>query len=118
MASALATAGWPNSHYIVDQGRSGKQPTGQIQQGDWCNARGTGFGTRPGIPTGAESAGGLVDAVVWIKPGGESDGTSDTTAERYDHNCGKESAVKPAPEAGQWFQAYFEQLLVNANPAF
>lgn len=91
------------------------QPTGQIQQGDWCNARGTGFGTRPGLTSVGD---GLIDAVVWVKPGGESDGTSDTTAARYDFNCGKESAVKPAPEAGSWFQAYFEQLLVNANPAF
>ncbi len=73
-----------------------------------------GFGTRPTANTGHT----LVDAFVWIKPGGESDGTSDTTAARYDHFCGKADAPKPAPEAGQWFQAYFEQLLVNANPAF
>jgi cellulose 1,4-beta-cellobiosidase len=37
---------------------------------------------------------------------------------RYDGFCGKDDALKPAPEAGTWFQAYFEQLLVNANPAF
>jgi cellulose 1,4-beta-cellobiosidase len=49
---------------------------------------------------------------------GESDGTSDTTAARYDDHCGNPDALKPAPEAGQWFQAYFEQLLVSANPAF
>lgn len=33
MSSALAKQGWANSRYIVDQGRSGKQPTGQIKQG-------------------------------------------------------------------------------------
>jgi cellulose 1,4-beta-cellobiosidase len=38
MVSALEAQGWSNTHYIVDQGRSGKQPTGQLQQGDWCNA--------------------------------------------------------------------------------
>jgi cellulose 1,4-beta-cellobiosidase len=27
-------------------------------------------------------------------------------------------ALKPAPEAGTWFEAYFEQLLTNANPTF
>jgi len=24
--------------------------------------------------------------------------------------------MKPAPEAGQWFQAFFEEGLKNANP--
>lgn len=37
---------------------------------------------------------------------------------RYDHNCGAAASLKPAPEAGQWFQAYFEMLLTNANPPF
>jgi cellulose 1,4-beta-cellobiosidase len=109
----LTAAGFP-AHFITDTGRSGKQPTGQIEWGHWCNAIGTGFGTRPTTNTGSE----LADAFVWIKPGGECDGTSDTTAARYDHHCGLADALKPAPEAGQWFQAYFEQLLVNASPSF
>nr|XP_036575920.1 Cellobiohydrolase II [Colletotrichum truncatum]KAF6782576.1 Cellobiohydrolase II [Colletotrichum truncatum] len=113
LGPALRAQGW-DAQFIVDQGRSGKQPTGQEQWGDWCNAIGTGFGLRPSTNTGSS----LVDAFVWVKPGGESDGTSDTTAARYDHNCGKNDALKPAPEAGTWFQAYFEQLLKNANPAF
>lgn len=41
----------------------------------------------------------------------QSDGTSDTSAVRYDAACGRASAFKPAPEAGQWFNAYFEMLL-------
>ncbi|KAJ3469938.1 hypothetical protein MRS44_000037 [Fusarium solani] len=60
----------------------------------------------------------LLDAFVWVKPGGESDGTSDTSAARYDYHCGASAALQPAPEAGTWFQAYFEQLLTNANPSF
>ncbi|KAI9376759.1 1, 4-beta cellobiohydrolase [Aspergillus egyptiacus] len=112
----LSAAGW-DAHFIVDTGkqmrelfarkqltnplgRSGKQPTGQNEWGDWCNAKGTGFGPRPTTDTGDE----LVDALVWVKPGGESDGTSDQSAERYDAHCGVESALKPAPEAGTWFQ--------------
>jgi cellulose 1,4-beta-cellobiosidase len=63
MAAALATNGWPDAHFIVDQGRSGKQPTGQLQQGNWCNAIGTGFGIRPDTPTNDPNA----DAFVWIK---------------------------------------------------
>ncbi|CAN8095281.1 unnamed protein product [Discula destructiva] len=113
LAPLLATAGF-NAHFITDQGRSGKQPTGQAAWGDWCNAIGTGFGTRPTTDTGLE----LEDAFVWVKPGGECDGTSNTTSPRYDYHCGQADALKPAPEAGTWFEAYFEQLLTNANPAF
>lgn len=109
----LEARGFP-ARFIVDQGRSGKQPTGQKEWGHWCNAIGTGFGIRPTANTGHN----LVDAFVWIKPGGECDGTSDTTAARYDYHCGLEDALKPAPEAGQWFNDYFVMLLRNANPPF
>ncbi|KAK3325110.1 1, 4-beta cellobiohydrolase [Apodospora peruviana] len=109
----LNAAGFP-AKFITDTGRSGKQPTGQIEWGHWCNAIGTGFGMRPTANTGLD----IQDAFVWIKPGGECDGTSDTSAVRYDYHCGLADALQPAPEAGQWFQKYFEQLLTNANPAF
>jgi len=114
IAPLLASNSWPNAHFIVDQGRSGKQPTGQIAQGDWCNSIGVGFGIRP--DTTPDDA--LLDAFVWVKPGGESDGTSDTSSARYDYHCGQSDALQPAPEAGTWFQGMFEQLLTNANPAF
>ncbi|KAH4353981.1 glucanase [Parastagonospora nodorum] len=110
-APLLEAEGFP-AHFLVDVGRNGKQPTEQQAWGDWCNVRGAGFGARPTTETGNS----LVDALVWVKPGGESDGTSDQSASRYDGFCGKESAFKPAPEAGTWFQAYFEMLLKNANP--
>ena len=114
LSPRLTANGWPGAQFITDQGRSGVQPTGQSQEGDWCNALGTGFGTRPSSTTGFS----LLDAFVWVKPGGESDGTSDSTANRYDFHCGYADALKPAPQAGQWFEAYFEQLLKNANPSF
>ncbi|KAI0117944.1 1, 4-beta cellobiohydrolase [Nemania sp. FL0031] len=113
MAPLLKAQGW-DAHFITDTGRSGKQPTGQSQWGDWCNAIGTGFGLRPSASTGDA----LLDAFVWVKPGGECDGTSNTTAVRYDYHCGAASALQPAPEAGSWFQAYFAQLYQNANPSF
>lgn len=63
MGPALTNAGWSGARFVIDQSRSGKQPTGQILQGDWCNQIGTGFGIRPDTaPTDA-----LVDAFVWIK---------------------------------------------------
>ncbi|RYP18098.1 hypothetical protein DL765_004110 [Monosporascus sp. GIB2] len=108
----LQSAGHPN-HAIVDTGRNGV--TGLREEwGNWCNVNGAGFGVRPTANTGSS----LADAFVWGKPGGESDGTSDTSAARYDSFCGKPEAFKPSPEAGQWNQAYFEMLLRNANPPF
>ncbi|KAI0024331.1 1, 4-beta cellobiohydrolase [Xylariomycetidae sp. FL0641] len=109
---ALDAAGHPN-HAIMDTGRNAV--TGLREEwGDWCNVDGAGFGARPTGDTGME----LCDAFVWGKPGGESDGTSDESATRYDSFCGKPDAYKPAPEAGQWNQAYFEMLLKNAEPSF
>ena len=70
-----------------------------------------------------------------VKPPGESDGTSNTSSPRYDTrmfyqfwsnnnthiflsiDCGQSDAAQPAPEAGTWFQSYFETLVQNANPA-
>ncbi|KAI2469478.1 1, 4-beta cellobiohydrolase [Annulohypoxylon bovei var. microspora] len=111
-SDALKTAGFPE-HAIVDTGRNAV--TGLREEwGDWCNVNGAGFGVRPTADTGSE----LADAFVWGKPGGESDGTSDEGATRYDSYCGKPDAYKPAPEAGEWNQAYFEMLIKNAQPAF
>ena len=111
-APALATAGMPN-HFIVDTGRNAVQGL-RLAWGDWCNVNGAGFGVRPTSSTGDS----LTDAFVWVKPGGESDGTSDSSATRYDSFCGKEDAFKPSPEAGTWNQAYFEMLVKNAVPSF
>ena len=65
-APLLQAQGFP-ARFIVDVGRSGKQPTGQQAWGDWCNVQGAGFGPRPTTNTGNS----LVDAFVWVKPGGE-----------------------------------------------
>ncbi|KAI0206717.1 1, 4-beta cellobiohydrolase [Astrocystis sublimbata] len=110
--AALKTAGFPN-HAIVDTGRNAV--TGLREEwGNWCNVDGAGFGVRPTADTGSD----LADAFVWGKPGGESDGTSDEGATRYDSFCGKPDAFKPSPEAGEWNQEYFEMLLKNADPKF
>jgi len=111
LAPLLRNNGFP-AQFIVDQGRSGVQGIREAW-GDWCNVRGAGFGMRPTLNTPSSA----IDAIVWVKPGGECDGTSDTSAVRYDTHCGKPSAHKPAPEAGTWFQDYFVNLVRNANPA-
>jgi cellulose 1,4-beta-cellobiosidase len=112
LAPLLTSNGFP-AHFIVDQGRSGVQNI-RSAWGDWCNVNNAGFGTRPTTSTGSS----LIDAIVWVKPGGECDGTSNTSSTRYDYHCGLSDAKQPAPEAGSWFEAYFEMLVTNANPAF
>ncbi|KAI5811773.1 exoglucanase 3 precursor [Peziza echinospora] len=111
LAPQLESAGFP-AHFIMDTGRNAVQGLRE-EWGNWCNIKGTGFGVRPTTSTGDS----LFDAFVWIKPGGESDGTSDSSADRYDANCGKSDSDKPAPQAGQWFQSYFETLVKNAKPS-
>ncbi|KAI1794654.1 cellobiohydrolaseII [Ganoderma leucocontextum] len=106
----LASAGFP-AQFVVDQGRSGQQNLRQ-QWGDWCNIKGAGFGIRPTTNTGNS----LIDAIVWVKPGGECDGTSNSSSPRYDSTCSLSDAAQPAPEAGTWFQSYFETLVSAANP--
>ncbi|PPQ93241.1 hypothetical protein CVT25_015239 [Psilocybe cyanescens] len=111
LAPMLSSQGFP-AHFIVDQGRSGVQNI-RSQWGDWCNVKGAGFGTRPTLNTGSS----LIDSIVWVKPGGECDGTSNSSSPRYDAHCGQSDAAQPAPEAGTWFQDYFATLVKNASPA-
>ncbi|CAI9418409.1 glycoside hydrolase family 6 protein [Nocardioides sp. T2.26MG-1] len=55
------------AHYIVDTGRNGNGSTE-----DWCNPTGRAYGTDPApAPEGAPEH---LDAYLWVKPPGESDG--------------------------------------------
>jgi len=109
----LEAVGYP-AHFIVDQGRAGR---GAIKQewGQWCNIANAGYGTRPTSDQKVLNNTN-VDAIVWVKPGGESDGTSDETAARFDEMCRSPVAKIPAPEAGEWFNEYIVDLIKNANP--
>ncbi|KAB5590266.1 hypothetical protein CTheo_6292 [Ceratobasidium theobromae] len=112
LAPLLTSAGYP-THFIVDQGRSGNQEVAR-DGGDWCNFKFAGFGPRPSATTPSP----LVDAIVWVKPGGESDGTTNTTSPRYDARCTSETSYIPSPEAGEWNSGTFELLIEQANPPF
>ena len=87
LAPQLASAGFPAT-FVVDQGRSGQQNLRQ-QWGDWCNIKNAGFGTRPTTSTGSQ----YIDSIVWVKPGGECDGTSNSSSPRYDSTCSLVSFV-------------------------
>ncbi len=82
----------------------------------WCNQAGGGLGERPRVWPSA-----TVAAYVWIKPPGESDGTSDTSVvsnpSLADSMCSIANGGLPsAPAAGEWFGAQFEELVKNAYP--
>ncbi|KAF9042219.1 cellobiohydrolase [Panaeolus papilionaceus] len=109
----LDAVGFP-SNFIVDQGRSGQAGIRQ-EWGQWCNVRNAGYGTRPTTDQSIIKNA-AVDALVWVKPGGESDGTSDESAARFDAVCKSAVAHVPAPEAGSWFNDYVVNLVKNANP--
>ncbi|RYP56371.1 hypothetical protein DL771_011927 [Monosporascus sp. 5C6A] len=94
LAPHLEEAGLP-TRFIIDQGRVAL-PGARKEWGDWCNVAPSGFGIKPGTPVNNT----LVDSIVWVKPGGESDG-----------ECG----LQGAPRAGQWFDEYVQQLVENAH---
>jgi endoglucanase len=82
-------------HYVIDTSRNGQGPfTGEQ---DWCNPPGRGLGTRPSTTTNTP----LLDAFLWVKTPGESDG-----------EC------RGGPPAGHWFPQRAAELIANANPAF
>jgi len=72
-------------HFIIDTSRNGRQ----INSKEWCNPRGRALGVAPTTNTGHP----LVDAFLWVKAPGESDGT-----------CGG------GPRAGSWWSAYALEL--------
>jgi cellulose 1,4-beta-cellobiosidase len=99
----------------------------RVHRGNWCNQNGAGLGARPV----ANPAAGF-DAYVWIKPPGESDGSStaitNDQGKGFDRMCDPTytgnslngnnltNALPNAPLAGAWFEAQFEQLVQNAYP--
>jgi len=110
LSESLAAIGMPNKGFIIDTSRNGR---GGIRSkwGNWCNIRGAGLGERPRAAPEAP-----LDAYFWVKPPGDSDGTADSRAARFDANCASDNASPGAPEAGQWFEPYFLELVKNANP--
>lgn len=78
-------------HFVVDSGRNG---AGAPASGEWCNADGRALGRRPTTRTHNP----LVDAFLWIKRPGESDG-----------------ACNGGPPAGQWWADYALGLARRAS---
>ncbi len=104
----LSAVGLTNPHFIIDTGRNGSQTARQIW-GSWCNVANAAIGKFPQ----AEPLAGI-DAFVWIKPPGDSDGTSDSAAPRFDYMCRSGDSLTPAPEAGVWFPEALIKFLRNS----
>ncbi|KAI1735858.1 glycoside hydrolase family 6 protein [Xylaria scruposa] len=112
ISSALQTRGMPDTatHAILDTSSNGVMGL-RWYWDEWCNIDGAGLGVRPNAETGDDT----LDAFVWVKRPGESDGVS---SERGgdEVGCAAKSAVRPAPERNVWFQGFFEMLVRNAHP--
>lgn len=57
-----------------------------------------------------------IDAYLWVKPPGESDGATDETDPHFDKTCVDANATPDAPQAGEWFHEYLRGLIDNADP--
>lgn len=111
----------------INQSRIDRRPA----KGDWCNQNGAGIGK---MPFSAVSA--PYQAYVWVKPPGESDGSSvliptgplNPDGKGLDGMCDpsyagnalnenmNSNALPNAPLSGAWFQAQFNQLVANKFP--
>ncbi|MBN2736582.1 MAG: glycoside hydrolase family 6 protein [Spirochaetales bacterium] len=111
-----------------DQIVDGSRIDRRTHRGNWCNQKG-GIGERP---KAAPATG--IDAYVWVKPPGESDGVStadfepdpNDPAKQFDPNCdpngqssygdGVLTGAVEAPHAGRWNTLHFQMLMDNAYP--
>ncbi|MGW8440465.1 glycoside hydrolase family 6 protein [Paenibacillus sp. S33] len=143
----FVSAGWPSSlGMLIDTGRNGwggpNRPTSAVgndinsyvnsgrvdkrsHRGNWCNNSGAGMGTPP-----QTAPAGHIDAYVWAKPPGDSDGSSslipNDEGKGFDRMCDPTYTTKDgtltdalpnAPISGAWFHDQFVMLVQNAYPA-
>jgi cellulose 1,4-beta-cellobiosidase len=118
----------PGATTTVDTYVEGGRIDRRIHVGNWCNQAGAGLGERP---KAAPATG--IDAYVWMKPPGESDGASSAVpndeGKGFDRMCdptytgnplnnnNMSGALANSPLAGHWFSAQFQELMRNAYPA-
>ncbi len=110
---------------IIDTGRNGEAQARSVW-GNWCNIARARLGQKPQAnPRPA------IDAYVWVKPPGESDGSSESAPpdapladrnKKADPTCKYDatSNIDPldgAPVAGKWFLKHFENLVRQPGEA-
>jgi len=114
-------AGMPagTTHFVIDTSRNGQGPwdwaaAGYASAGaaqDWCNPPGRGLGIAPTTNTGNA----LVDAYLWVKVPGESDGSCNRSVSGSTTDPEWGGIVDPA--AGAWFPQQALQLAQLVNPS-
>lgn len=130
--------------FVVDTSRNGRGPLdaagyaaapygqpdaviGALNAGNWCNPPGAGLGLRPTSSTGSA----LVDAYLWVKTPGQSDGACDIAggARAWDYEAYNPWGLSGDaanhfdplwgmvdPDAGAWFPAQALELAQRAVP--
>jgi len=136
-----------STHFVVDTSRNGQGPNSmqafaaapfnqpgsvisKLASGNWCNPPASGLGLRPTSNTGVP----LLDAYLWVKIPGESDGQCDAAGgvRAWDYTAYTQPSwpTDPAaqqvfdplwgmndPAAGAWFPQQALQLAQKAQPA-
>ncbi|MEV1044869.1 glycoside hydrolase family 6 protein [Streptomyces sp. NPDC049916] len=92
--AALLSGTVGDAHYVIDTSRNGNGPLSGGRDEAWCNPPGRGLGTPPTTDTGDDR----LDAYLWIKRPGESDGT-----------------CRGGPRAGAWWPEYALGLAKRAK---
>jgi endoglucanase len=134
------------THFVIDTSRNGQGPNSMaayaaapydqppavvsaLATGNWCNPPGAGLGLRPTADTGVP----LLDARLWVKTPGESDGQCDAAgnARAWDYSAysqpgwptdaSGQALFDPLwgtddPAAGSWFPQQALQLARDAAP--
>jgi endoglucanase len=142
MGSAVAA-----THFVIDTSRNGDGPNSMQQYanapynqpasdiatlagGNWCNPPASGLGLKPTSSTGVP----LLDAYLWVKTPGQSDGQCDAaggvrawdytayTQPGWPTTAAGQALFDPLwgiddPAAGAWFPQEALQLAQDANPA-
>jgi endoglucanase len=142
MGSDVAT-----THFVIDTSRNGDGPNNMqafaqppfnqpasvisaLATGSWCNPPGAGLGLRPTASTGVP----LLDAYLWVKTPGQSDGQCDAAGgvRAWDYtayslpgwptDAASQAVFDPLwgmddPAAGAWFAQQALQLAQDASPA-
>lgn len=135
-----------DTHYVIDTSRNGQGPDNMagyaaapydqpasaisaLAAGNWCNPPDSGLGLRPTTQTGVP----LLDAYLWVKTPGQSDGQCDAAGgvRAWDYSAytqpGWPTEVagqrqfdplwgQVDPAAGAWFAQQASQLARQANP--
>jgi endoglucanase len=102
--------------FVIDTSRNGEGPwtptAAYSDPQDWCNPPGRGVGLTPSANTGVS----LLDATLWIKVPGESDGECNRGLGPAGTTVDPEWGLID-PAAGDWFPQMALQLAHNASPS-